>query len=126
MATFVDQLFSIASENKISEVNSELFAKFMDSSDDLKDIRNEFIFPIINDRPSIYLCGNSLGLQPKGIRVELNKELDKWAREGVEGHFTGRFICKLLKLGLSLNIFLSQEKTVGLKKNLNSENQWLH
>lgn len=28
----------------------------------------------------IYLCGNSLGLQPKMTRKYLEEELDKWAR----------------------------------------------
>jgi len=38
---------------------------------------------------SIYLCGNSLGLQPKAIRQALLNELDQWAEHGVEGHFRG-------------------------------------
>ncbi len=38
---------------------------------------------------SIYLCGNSLGLQPKAIRQALLHELDQWAEHGVEGHFRG-------------------------------------
>ena len=35
----------------------------------------------------VYLCGNSLGLQPKGTRACIAEELDKWAEFGVEGHF---------------------------------------
>lgn len=38
---------------------------------------------------AIYLCGHSLGLQPKRTRTLVNEELDKWAQVGVEGHFTG-------------------------------------
>jgi kynureninase len=32
------------------------------------------------DEEAIYLCGNSLGLQPKASREFINKELDKWAK----------------------------------------------
>jgi len=41
------------------------------------------------DEDSIYLCGNSLGLQPKATRELVNEELDKWAASGVNGHFEG-------------------------------------
>jgi hypothetical protein len=39
--------------------------------------------------PSVYLCGNSLGLPPARTRAYVNAELDKWAQHGVEGHFKG-------------------------------------
>jgi kynureninase len=35
----------------------------------------------------VYLCGNSLGLQPIDTRAFVLEELDKWADFGVEGHF---------------------------------------
>jgi len=35
----------------------------------------------------IYLCGNSLGLQPKLTRALIAAELDVWASRGVQGHF---------------------------------------
>ncbi|KAJ3303245.1 hypothetical protein HDV03_004072 [Kappamyces sp. JEL0829] len=38
----------------------------------------------------VYLCGNSLGLQPKETRRLLNEELDVWAAGGVTGHFRHR------------------------------------
>jgi len=41
------------------------------------------------EEEAIYFCGHSLGLQPKATRKLLDEELDKWARAGVEGHFTG-------------------------------------
>lgn len=37
----------------------------------------------------VYLCGNSLGLQPRAAREMLNAHLDDWARLAVEGHFEG-------------------------------------
>lgn len=38
---------------------------------------------------SVYLVGNSLGLQPRRTRQVVNEELDKWAAMGVNGHFEG-------------------------------------
>ncbi len=35
----------------------------------------------------LYFTGNSLGLQPKGVRARIDQELDDWATYGVEGHF---------------------------------------
>lgn len=34
-----------------------------------------------------YFCGHSLGLQPLATKDYLELELNKWARQGVEGHF---------------------------------------
>lgn len=34
-----------------------------------------------------YLCGNSLGLQPKRTRTRLQQYLDTWGTQGVQGHF---------------------------------------
>ena len=38
---------------------------------------------------AIYFVGHSLGLQPRKTRELVNKELDKWAAVGVNGHFSG-------------------------------------
>lgn len=35
----------------------------------------------------VYLCGNSLGLQPRALAGEVQRELDVWASIGVEGHW---------------------------------------
>ncbi|KAK4137238.1 kynureninase [Trichocladium antarcticum] len=35
----------------------------------------------------VYLCGNSLGLQPKRTRTRINQYLATWATQGVQGHF---------------------------------------
>ncbi|KAM0714452.1 hypothetical protein Q7P37_010239 [Cladosporium fusiforme] len=40
-----------------------------------------------DDKPSIYLCGNSLGLQPKRTRLLMEQYLSTWATQGVFGHF---------------------------------------
>jgi kynureninase len=38
--------------------------------------------------PLVYLCGNSLGLQPARCAGYVGEELAKWGAMGVEGHFT--------------------------------------
>ena len=52
--------------------------------------RNQFHIPQVNGEDSIYLCGNSLGLQPKKVKEYVNEELEDWASLGVEGHLHAR------------------------------------
>lgn len=74
---------------------SRSFAKTLVEADSLKALRGEFHFPPTEpgckirsaEAPSVYLCGNSLGLQPKAVEAELLGELEKWKQYGVEGHF---------------------------------------
>ncbi len=40
--------------------------------------------------PSIYFCGNSLGLMPKTAKALVVQELDDWATLAVQGHFGAR------------------------------------
>lgn len=68
-------------------------ARRLDESDPLAGFRQRFLIPPApggGERPAIYLCGNSLGLQPRATREALLEELDDWARLGVEGHFHAR------------------------------------
>ncbi len=65
------------------------YAQQMDRNDPLKKYRSQFYFPKHNGQKTIYLCGNSLGLQPKGVKAALNHELEHWKTHGVEGHFRG-------------------------------------
>lgn len=69
--------------------NSLEFARQFDSEDQLKDFRQQFIIPSHNGNDQIYFLGNSLGLQPKTTKEELNKILDQWAAYGVEAFFMG-------------------------------------
>lgn len=63
-------------------------ARALDAADELAEFRDAFLLPPGPDgSPAVYLCGNSLGLQPLGVRRALERELDDWARLGVEGHF---------------------------------------
>ncbi len=69
----------------------EPFARELDAADPLGPFRDQFLLPRRPDgTPHIYLCGHSLGLQPKGARALVEQELDDWARLGVEGHFRGK------------------------------------
>lgn len=62
-------------------------AERFDEEDKLKGFRNKFLFPSDNeDKPYIYLCGNSLGLQPKSTHDYIQQELRDWNKYGVEGH----------------------------------------
>jgi kynureninase len=69
--------------------NSLLFARQLDKADPLKDFRNQFIIPAVDGKEQIYFLGNSLGLQPKNAKGEIDKILDQWASYGVEGFFKG-------------------------------------
>ena len=68
--------------------NTADFALSLDAKDELSNYRNEFHIPLQkNGEEHIYMCGNSLGLQPKRTKEYLNQELEDWATFGVEGHF---------------------------------------
>lgn len=64
-------------------------ARTLDAQDTLRGFRDQFIFPQHQGEDVLYLCGNSLGLQPKSVRSALLQELDQWAEHAVEGHFRG-------------------------------------
>lgn len=66
------------------------YAQSLDEQDDLKHFRERFHIPHAdNGEPAIYMCGNSLGLQPKSAAAAIAHELEQWAQMGVEGHFKG-------------------------------------
>lgn len=66
-------------------------AAALDRADSLGRFRQLFHVPPAPDGSSCrYFAGNSLGLQPRAARDELNRELDDWASLGVEGHFKPR------------------------------------
>ncbi len=68
----------------------EEYARYLDAVDPLRGWRDQFCLPADQTgRPLVYLCGHSLGLQPRGVRLLIEQELDDWARLGVEGHFRG-------------------------------------
>lgn len=65
---------------------SESFAREMDEQDALSSYRNEFHIPVWKGKETIYLTGNSLGLQPKAARDYVEQEFLDWQNLGVEGH----------------------------------------
>ncbi|MFN3315984.1 MAG: kynureninase [Raineya sp.] len=65
------------------------FAQEQDRKDDLAHFRDKFYIPQHQGKDVIYLCGNSLGLQPKNTAQAIAVELEKWQKYGVEGHFVG-------------------------------------
>jgi kynureninase len=66
----------------------ESFAVTMDARDPLAYFRGRFYIPKTSQGDdSIYVCGHSLGLQPKTAASYLDQALQDWARLGVEGHF---------------------------------------
>ncbi len=83
----------------------EAYAIDMDRRDPLAVMRERFLIPpasaarggVASGPPggssargggeAVYLVGNSLGLQPRSVRAAMERELEDWARLGVEGHF---------------------------------------
>ncbi|TKA75806.1 hypothetical protein B0A55_06398 [Friedmanniomyces simplex] len=90
------------------DIFTEAYATQQDSQDPLTHLRSNFLIPSKADlarktlhpsaapreeagqqdeEASIYLCGNSLGLQPTLTRKYMQQYLDTWAAKGVYGHF---------------------------------------
>ena len=70
------------------------FARFLDSIDPIPTTRSLFTLPrshpyTADSADCVYMCGNSLGLQPRLAVEYVREEMDKWGRLGVEGHFHG-------------------------------------
>ncbi|KAL3467047.1 pyridoxal phosphate-dependent transferase [Aspergillus heterothallicus] len=81
------------------------YAASLDAEDPLRHFRDEFIIPSVQDLKRktlspfnvpedsfdprcIYLCGNSLGVQPRNTGKYIDYYLRTWAIKGVIGHFT--------------------------------------
>ncbi len=65
-------------------------ARALDDADPMSGWRREFHFPDgPGDRAVAYLCGNSLGLQPRGVVAEVSRVLADWQRLAVLGHHGG-------------------------------------
>ncbi|MED5475096.1 MAG: kynureninase [Candidatus Neomarinimicrobiota bacterium] len=63
--------------------------KHLDSMDPLRKFQKRFHKPKFNGIDKIiYLCGNSLGLQPIDTYDYVNKEINNWKNLGVDGHFS--------------------------------------
>lgn len=74
----------------MTEAGGREDARRLDAADPLRAFRDRFHIPPHGDGDCVYLCGNSLGLQPVDAATLVNEELDDWRRLGVEGHFRAR------------------------------------
>lgn len=63
------------------------YAQAQDAADPLREYRDQFHLPKLDTQEMVYFSGHSLGLQPKTARAAVERELDDWAKFGVEGHF---------------------------------------
>ncbi|HEY1990813.1 MAG TPA: kynureninase [Gammaproteobacteria bacterium] len=66
------------------------YALQLDRADPLASYRQRFHIPQHEGKDEVYLCGNSLGLQPRLTGRYVNEELEDWQRLAVKGHFAGR------------------------------------
>jgi kynureninase len=61
-------------------------ARALDAADELAAFRRRFELPHRDRTALVYLCGHSLGLMPHSARAAVERELDRWAALGVDGH----------------------------------------
>jgi len=65
-------------------------ASELDARDPLASFAAEFHHPLdAAGRKAVYLCGHSLGLQPRAAASYVSRELAEWQRLGVLGHHQG-------------------------------------
>ena len=70
---------------------SKDFAAAMTAADPLAIYRQRFHIPQVpGGGDSVYLCGHSLGLQPKAAAKYVEQELQDWAHLGVDAHLHAR------------------------------------
>ena len=81
---------SASVDSGLADVASEAHALAEDLADPLNAFRGEFLVPCEDGREQVYLCGNSLGLQPRRTGEVIRQELQDWADHAVEAHFKGR------------------------------------
>ncbi|KAH7321801.1 pyridoxal phosphate-dependent transferase [Rhexocercosporidium sp. MPI-PUGE-AT-0058] len=97
---------SAALDGESTHVYSREYAVSLDAQDSLKQTRDQFLVPSkaqlkvkslaeaardadanASSDASIYLCGNSLGLQPRLVSTRMQQYFTTWATQGVFGHF---------------------------------------
>jgi|RhiMetdeSRZDD1v2_1073273.scaffolds.fasta_scaffold151905_2 kynureninase len=65
-------------------------ARQLDAKDPLARFRTRFHMPRHGDGEAVYLCGNSLGLQPVTAAALVQETLEDWQRLAVRAHFEAR------------------------------------
>jgi kynureninase len=71
----------------MNDIADRRIAEQHDAADPLASFRQHFRIPTRPDGSGAYLCGHSLGLQPKAVARIIGEELDSWAQRAVDGHF---------------------------------------
>jgi kynureninase len=70
----------------------EDFAIMLDQQDPLSAYRENFFIPKNTTGDElIYLCSNSLGLQPHQTQTKIQQVLNQWKDLAVQGHFSGEY-----------------------------------
>jgi len=69
--------------------NNPEFATRLDEQDPLKHFQSKFLIPQHKGKDAIYLCGNSLGLQPVSAKKHIDAQLSNWHELAIEGFFKG-------------------------------------
>lgn len=65
-------------------------AQVLDCDDALAGFHERFYLPVCQGEEGVYLCGNSLGLQPKTARLLIEEEMQQWQQLGVRGHYEAK------------------------------------
>jgi len=73
----------------MTALSARTHALALDAADPLRGFRAEFLIPRHRDGEQTYFVGNSLGLQPRATRAQVQQVLDAWSERAVEGHFEG-------------------------------------
>eukprot|EP00002_Diphylleia_rotans_P034413 TRINITY_DN738_c0_g1_i1.p1 TRINITY_DN738_c0_g1~~TRINITY_DN738_c0_g1_i1.p1 ORF type:complete len:486 (+),score=88.27 TRINITY_DN738_c0_g1_i1:73-1530(+) len=92
--TYREQLLSLAQQLQLN-LSGESLAQHLDNADQLRSFRSEFLLPPSDPSDpqspsSIYLCGHSLGAQPRTSLQYVQEEFAEWQRYGVKGHFEAK------------------------------------
>lgn len=70
MDVHLSEMLRLCDEAGATSLFERKFAAYMDDHDELKSFQSEFLYPkppgLSGRSRGLYLCGNSLGIQPKG------------------------------------------------------------
>ncbi|CAL8069230.1 unnamed protein product [Calicophoron daubneyi] len=116
----VESFMELASKNAV-HVDSQEFAEVLDKQDPLGCFKSEFIYPTCESLEKwttirfssasksiptkiTYLCGNSLGLQPRNLEREITKVLQQWGGLGVYAYNSGPLPASYCDLQLSHDV----------------------
>jgi len=91
MVTCPSEVLAQMAKSEGLKVSSEKFASYLDQQDELSRFRELFHSPDSSDdiKCTIYLNGNSLGLQPKSTLENITKVIESWRINTNHSHFEG-------------------------------------